>query len=249
MDWEEYEHVVPRDAKRRAPPEGIEPDRTYRDRIRKTVLDHMYPRRKVDRDWFDQEAEFIPSYVAGRLRLSVADVRRAMQELVEAGFLRGPVRLPKRHYDGSPSQYDIESGTSMSSPALTVEWAGTRWVEAVHQWGSWRIIRRKDGRVWRNPPKKLVERALRKAMAARRPVEFDGMGFETLCAGRPFRDYGIENKLFEEPPEREKRRDPQPEICRRCGTEVKYKFRSGKRRRNHGLNKCNMAMVRKIMED
>ena len=248
-DWEEYEHVDARDAKRRVPPEDLDPEKAWRARIRKTVLDSLYPRSAVDKYWFEEEAEIIPSYIAARLRLEMSDVRRALTELVREGYLRGPLQLPKRHEDGSAISYDLSPGRSLYDSKMTVEWGGTQWVEALHRWGGWRTIHKPNGKIWRNPPKKLIERALRKAMAVRKPVPFDGRGFETLCARDPFRSYGYDNGLFKDRPNRPRSTEPEPDICRRCGTEVKWKSRFGKRRRDHGLNKCNMAMVRKIMED
>lgn len=39
-----------------------------------------------------------------------------------------------------------------------------------------------------------------------------------------------------------------PPICKRCGTEILFKTKSGKKMPDHSLKKCNVAMVRGIMD-
>lgn len=249
MDWEEYEHVDPREARRRPQPEGLEPERARRDRIRRTVLHDLYPHHAVAEQWFDEEDSVIPSYMASYLLLDVSDVRRALAELTSDGFLRGPHDLPRAYTDGNAIQYPLKSMTSMYHPSVNVEWDGRRWVKSLRPWGSWKTVRKPNGRVWLSPPRRLIERALRKARASRKPVDFDGRGFTTLRALDPFRRYGTENGLFRDRTEPEGRTKPEPEVCPRCGTEVRYRSLSGKRRRDHGVRKCDRAMVQKIMED
>jgi len=245
MDWDAYEHEDPRDRKRRSAASGMpsEPWRTYRPQ----VLAALYPRI---RSHFLSERQpgpiVIPGVIAFRISVEVSTVRQVLSHLVAEGFVRGPVDLPKYEEDGSPIRYSV-SGDGLTTDR--VEWDGKRWVTALDPFGSWRTVRGKDGRIWRNPPKKLVQRALRKAERARKPFDFDGRGFEVLRDGAPYRRYGEVHGLFREP----ERPDPPPpeprETCKRCGTPVEFRTRHGKRRRDHGLRKCNSALVRRIMEE
>lgn len=243
MDWDTYEHEDARDKKRRSAAAQFPPDPLSTHRP--VVLAGLYPRvimrpLREDHDMITAES------LAARISLDLATVRRVLSHLAEEGFVRGPVELPKYEEDGSPIQYLVYHGLSVYSNR--VEWDGRRWVTSIDSFGHWRTVRRKDGSVWRNPPKRLVQRALRKAERARKPADFDGKGYEVLRDGEPYRQYGEAHGFFTER-EPEKLRPEPVEMCRRCGTPVGYRTKHGKRRRDHGLRKCNAALVRRIMEE
>lgn len=40
-----------------------------------------------------------------------------------------------------------------------------------------------------------------------------------------------------------------PPMCKRCGAEISFKTKNGKKIADHGLTKCNVAMVRGIMDE
>lgn len=178
-----------------------------------------------------------------------------LASLAEDGFVRGPVDLPKFDEKGKPISYAIRSIGKLSAlypEHVRTEWDGQRWVSVIDSFG---INRTKSGSYrysFKLASKKTIRRRLRKAKNARRPVDFDGRGFEILEDGDAYLRYGEANGLFEykKPEERSPNPGPEPEICPRCGGVVEYKTRRGKRvHKDHGLRKCNANLVSRIMEE
>ena len=234
-DWETYEHVDPRDSKRKLPPEHVDPVQKMRDGVRVEVLRFLFRNRSYADAQFDEDF-IVPEHLAECLQMSVSDVRRALTELVPGGYARGPIVLPRHFWDGSPARYRIGQGRKVA------EWSPKGWAEPI--WNRDFLVRKPDGRIWRNPPRKVLERAIRKAEKRRRKVDFDGKGFRILRDGNLWREYGEAHGLLRETA-------PAPQLerhCPRCGTPVKYDRRSKKGRREHGRRKCDAALVRRIME-
>lgn len=237
-DWEENEPPDRRGRKRASAMAQRPPDpaKVYRDRL----LDSLYY-RGVRHYVVDEPEYLIPSYVAMRLGIEAWAAATALIALAKDGFVRGPVDLPRTEEDGSPIRYRTDQGQ--------VEWDGKKWVTSVDKFGigSWR--RGPRGRFIRLSEKE-VQRQIRKRERERRPVNFDGRGFELLDDGAPYREYGDKMGFFKDP-ERTEKGGPEPpkETCPRCLSAVEYRNRHGKRRRDHGLKKCNVLLVKRIMEE
>ena len=240
MDWDAYEHRDARELRRRsARVEPPDPGAAYAG----AVLRGLYLRRRhngryalLDGVVGGRSCFVIPEHVANELSLPLAEVRRALVRLARDGYVSGPEPLPKLEEDGSPIRY------------LDAEWGGNGWVTSADRFWTRVSVRRKNGDIWRNPPKRLVQRALKKAQRARKPVEFGGIGFRVLYGAAPYVEYGRKNGLLEEQ-EPELLPRERVEVCGRCGSAVDYRVRHGKRRRDHGLRNCNAELVRRIMEE
>lgn len=244
MDWDAYEHRDARDKKRRSmasrlPPEPMEAYRTL-------VLAGLYHRVVMVPYRYGWDSDIIvPAAFAEKLSLDLATVRQVLPHLASDGFVHGPVDLPKKEEDGSPVRYAAGRGPR----TRYVEWDGRRWVESLGFSGTWRTVHRKNGSLWAKPPKKVLERALRKAERTRKPVDFDGRGYRVLRDGTAYLEYGETHGFFSEQEKQEKQeRRPAYERCQRCEGEVKYRMKSGKRKRDHGRRKCDAELVRRVME-
>jgi len=174
-----------------------------------------------------------------RLGIEAWGAAVALLTLAKDGFVRGPMDLPKLAEDGSPIRYQTDQGQ--------VEWDGKKWVTSINEYevSSWkRDARGKFVRV----PKKEIQRRIRQLERSRRTVIFDGRGFELLEDGAVYVEYGRRMGYFDEPiPKKET--SPPKEVCPRCFSVVEYRNRHGKRRRDHGLRKCNVMLVKRIMEE
>lgn len=238
-DWEEHEPPDRRGRKRASAKAQRPPDlvKAYRDRLLDSLYHHGVRYYRTD------EPEYlIPCYVAMKLGIEAWSAAAALTILAEDGFVRGPIDLPKTEDDGSPVRYRTNQGP--------VEWDGKKWVTSIDKFGigSWK--RGPRGRFIRLS-KKEIQRQIRQRERERRPVNFDGRGFELLDEGAPYKEYGDRMGFFKESDRTWGGRDPEPprETCPRCLSVVEYRNRHGKRRRDHGLKKCNLLLVKRIMEE
>lgn len=237
-DWEEHEPPDHRGRKRASAMAQRPPDlaKAYRDML----LDSLYYRGV--RHFVANGPEYlIPCYVATKLGIEAWAAATALIILAKEGFVRGPIDLPKNEEDGSPIRYRTDHGQ--------VEWDGRKWVTSIDRFTvlSWTYgPRRKLVRL----PEKDVQRQIRKLERARRAVNFDGRGFELLDDGATYKEYGDKMGFFNESEKSEKENlEPPKETCPRCLSAVEYRNRHGKRRRDHGLKKCNVLLVKRIMEE
>lgn len=168
----------------------------------------LYPR--------SEDSYIIVENVANRLGLGLADAKAAAKRLMHEGFL-GP---------GEPFEKDRE--VFVAGKLLT--WDGSSWVVRPRH----AVIMRRDGRIWRTPPKRLRERAERKAERKAVRVEWDGLTYPVLTDRDPYVAFGRMAGLF----------GPVTSRCARCGTELEVQF--GKKPR-HDVAKCDEAIVREVM--
>lgn len=236
-DWEEHEPPDPRGRKQASARAQRPPNvaGVYRERL----LDSLY--HPGVRHYTHDEPEYlIPSYVAMRLGIEAWGAATALIALAKEGFVRGPIDLPKTEEDGSPICYRTDRGR--------VEWDGKKWVTSINKFDvGWK--RGPRGRIIRLS-KKEVQRQIRRLEKSRVAVNFDGRGFELLDDGAPYLEYGKKMGYFDKPVRTEKEDSGlSKEICQRCLSPVEYRSRHGKRRRDHGKKKCNVLLVKRIMEE
>lgn len=143
-------------------------------------------------------------------------VNAVFEILVKEKFFFGPVLLPKMESDGSRICYNIGNDH--------VEWDGCRWIGSeLNQ-------------------KVKIERKSYLSKSAKqkkncRIVEFDGLGFQFLRYGPPYREY-LESKTHVK-----RKRD----TCSRCGARVSHDIRHNRSKSTHSLLECNLLMIKNVM--
>lgn len=115
-----------------------------------------------------------------------------------------------------------------------------------HLW--FMLPRKRNGEFWLNPPKRILQRLEKKLVKLRKPTGFDGVIYEIVKDGHPYINYGEVNGLLSNDRLIMKKK-ASPELCKRCGGEVNYVVKSGKRRKSHKLRDCSLILVEKMMND
>ena len=237
-EWDEYELPDRRGERRSRARSQKPPDvvKVHRDHL----LNSLYHRGQLpsgSSSYQSYPEYLIPGRVAQVVGMEVWAVAMALMALAKEGFVQGPLDLPKREEDGSPIRYRTDHGM--------VEWDGKRWVTSIDRFR----IQTHAGR--KRLPKKEIQRQVKAAERTRKPSPFDGRGFFLLEDGAPYLDYGRKMGFFQDPEKADwpPETSPRRETCKRCLCLIEYRSRHGKLRRDHGRKKCDLLLVKRIMEE